>query len=133
MTPEELERLAAGLGREAGEGVDSERVATRVLARLEEQKVVLLASRRRLVRWIGGVAAAALLLLAVGLALAPAAGPDRAGTETVLHELDQLDAEQLEELLEIMPVTASALPPESSPLSELDTIKLERLLRSLEG
>jgi hypothetical protein len=133
MTDLELERLAAQLGEKPAEALDAERVAARVLARLEQEPVVSLNPAGRAIRWVGALAAAAALILAVRLAVAPDASEPSGSQVTVLQELDQLGADQLEEILQSMPVTVSALPLETVPLQELDSIRLERLLRSLEG
>ena len=134
MNEQELERLAGKLGVEAAESLAPERIAARVLARLEDPPVLELPPRRRVVPWALGLAAAALLVLTFRMVLPElrSAGPAR-GQQTVLHELDQLNADQLEQILETMPATGNGVAPESAPLETLDSIKLERLLRSLEG
>jgi hypothetical protein len=135
MNQEELERLGARLGIEVADRVDPERVAPRVLARLHEARAPALSRGQRGLRRIAAMAAVAVLGVVLWLVAKPASGPvDRVVTPgTVLQELDELNADQLEALLETMPITASVMPPEAAPLEGLDTIKLERLLRSLEG
>lgn len=135
MNDEELERLASRLGRDAAHGLDLERLAGRVLARLEEAQRAAAAMRSRTLRRVMAMAAVLFVALLGWLAFEPRV--EREGglavPGTVLHELDQLDADQLEMLLETMPVTAATVPPEPVPLQDLDTTRLERLLRSLEG
>lgn len=134
MNESELERLAASLGEKAARTLNPERIAERVIARLDEPRVIAF-RRAPLVRWLGGLAAAAMVVVAVGLALRPAAqvADPRASQSTVLQELDGLGVDQLEQLLLAMPATSSVIPQESVPLQELDTLSLKRLLRTLEG
>jgi hypothetical protein len=134
MNENELERLAARLGDSAAKTLDAEKIAERVLARLDEPEI--LAFRRApVIRWIGGLAAAAMVIVALGLALTPGTrSPDRSAVQSsVLQELDGLGEDQLEQLLQTMPATSSTLPEEPVPLRELDTLSLKRLLRTLEG
>jgi hypothetical protein len=135
MNDEDLERLAARLGTDVVAGLDLERVAGRVRARLEESEREVAVRRRQIVRRV--MAMAAVLAVAILGRLAFDSRRDweggRARQGTVLYELDQLDADQLERLLETMPVTAVTVPPDPVPLQDLDTTRLERLLRSLEG
>lgn len=134
MNETEMERLAAGLGERAARTLDPERIAERVIARLNEPRVIAF-RRAPLVRWLGGLAAAAMVVVAVGLALRPATrvSGQSASRSTVLQELDGLGVDQLEQLLQAMPATSSVVPQESVPLRELDTLSLKRLLRTLEG
>ncbi len=130
MTEQDIERLAATLGQAPAEAVDPDQIAAKVVARLG------FPARRRAVRWLVGLAAAAALMLLAGrFLLGPGSRPiERAAEQpSVLQELDPLSVDQLEELLRSMPVTASTLPLETIPLQELDSTNLERLLRSLEG
>jgi len=134
MNEHELERLAARMGEGAASRLDAEKITERVMARLDEARVVSRAPTRT-IRWIGGLAAAAMVVIALGLALQ--SGP-RLSTRTVtqnnvLQELDDLGVTELEQLLQTMPSTAATLPQESVPLHELDTLSLKRLLRTLEG
>ena len=134
MNDTELERLAAGLGHRAAATLDSGKIAERVIARLDESRVIV-SYRASAVRWLGGLAAAAMVVIALGLALKsnrPAAN-ESVMHSSVLQELDGLTPDQLEQVLLSMPATASTLPQESAPLQELDTLSLKRLLRTLEG
>jgi hypothetical protein len=134
MNETELERTAARLGEQAARTLDAERIAERVMARLEEPQVIGV-SRRPVVRWVLGLAAAAMLMVAVGLALSSENRPvnQSAMTGTVLPELDGLGVDQLEQLLQSWPASSSILEQESGPSPELDTLSLKRLLRTLEG
>jgi hypothetical protein len=134
MNETELERTAARLGEQAARTLDAERIAERVMARLEGPQVIGI-SRRPVVRWVLGLAAAAMLMVAVGLALSPENRPvnQSAMTGTVLPELDGLGVDQLEQLLQSWPASSSTLEQESGPSPELDTLSLKRLLRTLEG
>lgn len=135
MNDSELERLAATLGERAARTLDPERIAERVTARLDEARVIAFPRRAPLITWLGGLAAAAMVIVAVGLALRPVARGSNPGASpsTVLQELDGLGEDQLEQLLQMMPATSSTLQQESVPLQELDTLSLKRLLRTLEG
>ena len=133
MNETELERLAASLGARAARRLDPEQIADRVIARLDEPRVIAF-RRAPLVRWLGGLAAAAMVVVAVSLALRPATPvADQGGVSSVLQELDGLGVDQLEQLLQAMPATSAVIPQESMPLQELDTLSLKRLLRTLEG
>jgi len=134
MNDTELERLAARLGNRAADALDAGSIAEQVIARLEESRVVV-SSRATVIRWLGGLAAAAMVIVALGLALKPDGGAanQSAMHSSVLQELDGLSVDQLEQLLQTMPTTSSTLQQESVPLQELDTLSLKRLLRTLEG
>ncbi|HTL06569.1 MAG TPA: hypothetical protein VL241_12540 [Gemmatimonadales bacterium] len=134
MTEEELLQSAAKLGEDAVSGLDEQRVARTVLERLASEPV---AAPRRVgstVRWLAGVAAvAAAVLLMVKPPTTPTS-PSPLSPPSVLHELDDLSASELQLLLESMPASAAApAHPDPGSLDELDTKNLERLLRSLEG
>ena len=138
MTEAELLRTAARLGEHVVEQLDETRLATAVLNRLATEPVV---AARPLYRrmWVLGLAAAAAMLLVLRLSLPGSAHPDRSTalgspTSTVLHELDDLTAAELEAVLETLPPPASVTEhPESPSLESLDAKSLEQLLRSLEG
>ena len=134
MNDTELERLAARLGQRAAGDLDPEKIAERVIARLDEPPVIAI-HRVPMIRRAAGLALAAMLLIALGLAFRPSSRPvdQSAMTGTVLQELDGLGADELEQLLQTMPVTSSTVPDETVPLQELDTLSLKRLLRALEG
>lgn len=133
MNENELEQLAARLGDRAAKTLDAEKIAERVIARLEEPEIVAF-RRTPIIRWTFGLAAAAIVIVALGLALKPGprANPGEVQS-SVLQELDGLGVDQLEQLLQTMPATSSTLQPELVPLQELDTLSLKRLLRTLEG
>lgn len=139
MTEDELVRTAATLGDKVVEQLDEQRLARAVLARLTAEPSVTVPPRRLRRGWLVGLAAAAAILLVVRLTVAPpptsAVGPEEAvPTLTVLHELDDLSAAELEVLLETLPPPAgAAVHPDAGSFDELDAKGLERLLRSLEG
>ena len=135
MSEEELLQAAGKLGEDAVRGLDEQRVARAVLERLATEPV---AAPRRVgstVRWLAGVAAvAAAILLMVKSPTTPPSSPSSLSSPSVLHELDDLSASELQLLLESMPASAVApAHPDPSSLDQLDTKSLERLLRSLEG
>jgi len=134
MTEEELLQSAAKLGEDAVSGLDEQRVARAVLERLASEPV---ATPRRVgstVRWLAGVAAVAAAVLLLVKPPTPPPGAASPASLSVLHELDDLSASELQLLLESMPASAAApAHPDPAPLDELDTKSLERLLRSLEG
>lgn len=133
MTEAELLQTAARLGESAVRDLDHERVARIVLERLASEPVRRV--RPLALRVFVGVAAvAAALLLFVRLPPAPTAPSLPAVPVTMLHELDDLTASELEVLLETLPPSADAAAhPDPASLDELDAQSLERLLRSLEG
>ncbi len=133
----EVIRAAWVLGRGAASHIDSNRLAAEVARRLTE------APRRsgrfpmRPPRWALALAAAAAIILAVRITgphpATRTAAPGPVGA-SILHELDELTASELESILDAIPHAAgSETPVESAPFGDLDTKDLERLLRSLEG
>ena len=140
MTEDELARTAARLGDRVVQSLDEQRLARAVLARLAEEPSDSSPTTPRLRRGLlVALAAAAAILLVVRLTVtspsAPATGPESAGPSlTVLHELDDLSAAELEVLLETLPPPAgAAVHPDPASFDDLDAKGLERLLRSLEG
>ena len=135
MTEAELIRTAARLGTDQVGALDPDRVAERVIARLAaEPAAKVLPLRRRVAPWLVGIAAAAALLIVLRLTVLPSP-PSPPTSLSVLYELDNLGTYELEEILETIPASAteSAPAPGKMPWSDLDSDKLERLLRSLEG
>ncbi|HEV8598448.1 MAG TPA: hypothetical protein VGQ69_03740 [Gemmatimonadales bacterium] len=139
MTEDELVRTASRLGDQAVRDLDGGRLARTVLARLATEPVVSASTHFLRRSWLVGLAPAAALLLVLRLTLGggPAATTSSVAapaTLSVLHELDELSAAELEVLLEILPpATDSAGHPDAASFDELDVKSLERLLRSLEG
>lgn len=136
----EIVSSAKTLGASAVAGLDPARVAAAVGRRLAEVPVPT-ATRflRRSTGWLVGLAAAAALLFAVTRVIperhdsGPVASVDMQGG-TVLQELDDLTASELELLLETLSPAAEAAPHvEVAPLGDLDAKALKRVLRSLEG
>jgi len=138
MTEEELVQTAARLGAKEANALAGERIAQAVLARLAAEPVrpatpVLVLARR----WAIGLAAAASVLLVLRLIVgtpSPRSVPSPLSSLSVLHELDGLNAAELEGLLETLPPSAAApAHPEPAAYHDLDPKNLERLLHSLEG
>jgi hypothetical protein len=131
MNEQELERIAAGLGRTAGERLDVDGVARAVVARLravDNQPV----RQPPIMRWL---AAAAAVVLMVGSALVTfgtgGAGPGRgAAYETDLYDLSAVElAEVLDSLSWTTPVSLSV----SATLDDLSAEQLQELLARMEG
>jgi hypothetical protein len=127
----ELVRAAARLGSAEVAGLPEGRIARRVVERLAAQPV---ARPRR--PWLVGLAAAAALALAVWYGSVGTSTPEIVVTElqlSVLHELDDLNAPELEQVLESIPLAAGAVSHQDvAPLVELNVSDLERVLRSME-
>ncbi len=135
----ELALVGDVLARAAGaSGLDVERIASVVLARLrDEVRVVPIASRRGTVmRWVVGLAAAAAVVV-TAIVWRPGSAPEAvavgtARAPTMLPELDALLDSELEVVL------ASIAPDEVEPLGsvprlgDLTDTELEQLLQSVE-
>lgn len=128
-------RAAWMLGRAPAEGVAPSRAAAAVVRRISTAEAAPSGSRFRPVGWALGLAAAAVLTLAVliprGTAPRGLAAP---GEEIVmLHELDGLTVAELEAVLETIPPAANAATHvEAAPIGELSAQDLERMLHSME-
>jgi hypothetical protein len=129
----ELVRTALHLGRSESAGISTPRVAAAVLHRLVREPAPPAGRWGRPAGWVVVLGAAAVLALAV---LLPRGEPAPVSPEpaiTVLHELDDLSAAELEAVLETIPPTADeALHVEAAPLGELSVPDLERMLRAME-
>lgn len=137
MTDEELERLAQRLGARAAEQVDVERAAAAVVAQLRQQPSS--APRGWAVRgrvWLR-VAAAAVLVLGVGV-MARGGRRDRppmaAAVVPLGEDLSGLSAAQLRETITALdqPLADDAATLDAG-LESLSTDELRALLRFLEG
>lgn len=127
-------QMVSGLGSGVVAGLDSARVAQVVGRRLALERGNTAGWRRNARRWLVGLAAAAAVLLVGRLTVTRLIESTSTTSLTVLHELDELNAVELESLLESLPpATAVTGHPEPGSLDELDPTSLERLLRSLEG
>ena len=136
MTEDQLLQAAAKLGEDAVRTLNGQRVARVVLERLAtEPSEPARRIRPIVVRWFLGVAAAAAaILLFMRLPSTASLLSSPSSPVTVLHELDDLTASELQLLLESLPPAADAAAhPEGASFDELDAKSLERLLRSLEG
>ena len=127
-------QVAAGLGRGVARRLGSARIADTVARRLASEpppRRTLVGRTARLLA--AGMAAAAAIAVFGSTRLDPPL-LDSPATQSVLHELDELNPAELETLLESLPPEAGATAhPEPATVNELDTSSLERLLRSLEG
>lgn len=133
----ELALLSAA--RRLGEGrvppIHVERVAQLVSRRLAEPVVRPLG--RRSVLWIAGLASAASVVLVLARPRPPVTSSDgpviASAPPSVLHELDDLSASELEEVLQTLPTSTEAMPHgEVVPLGDLSAGDLEQVLRSME-
>jgi hypothetical protein len=127
----DLVSVASRLG-EAPEPAFVARLADRVVEGLRDHPRVVPLFQRRAVRWIAGAAAAAAVIMAVWLRPVTRAPVEEAFG--LLPEIEQLDADGLRSMLEILPGDETWSPlafPRG--LSDLTEEELERVLRSLEG
>jgi hypothetical protein len=132
----EMVSAASRLGRDRLPALDTDRIASEVRRRLTAEP-----SRRPAARiwWLGGLAAAALAVFALRSAVTPVSEFPGPGVPpvpvmvSVLHELDELDEQQLEAVLHSLPPATGELDHvDRAPLSDLDAADLERMLRSME-
>jgi hypothetical protein len=128
----ELEALAKQLGDREAEGIDAERVATAVLARLKTEPAVAHWWRRPVLRQ---VAAAAVLVLAVGLFVARPGTrqPPSPGEVPLVVSLDELAPPELAEIIDSLAVDAPVSEFVPASLEDLSARQLELLLENLEG
>ena len=121
-------------------GFDPARVAAGVRQRLAAAPAEApVRAARHPGRWLAGLAAAAVVVLAVRTVIPKGRGrPAQTGQPatavvSVLPELDGLSAPQLEEVLQSIPPAAETLDHvEMAPLTVLNASDLERMLRSME-
>jgi hypothetical protein len=115
----------AGIGVQ----VDPDRLAEAVLARLAAPP-----PRRPSFGWVVGLAAAAIVILALQARPGQPSVPAPAPAATVLSELDDLTHDELLTVLDALdPLPDDATVPVATPLGDLTPGELERVLRSLEG
>ena len=122
-------------GGDATPEIDLDAVARRVQLRLTNQRPVSSPAVRPVRRWVIGLAAAAALAVAVGAsALSPRSTTSTPQVVSILPELGDLEADELEALFDVIPVANRiALPPLGAGLSDLSDNELERLLAAMEG
>jgi hypothetical protein len=124
--------LGAGLPRRDVAGI-SAAVRTRLAAESHQAPVVALAARRRWVRWAAPVAAAAALVLAVGIGQRGGTEPPAAGP-AVIVELDDLSAAELELMADRYPEALDVtMPVGVVGMSDLTTAEMELILEAWEG
>ena len=130
-----LEALAKRLGASAGERLDVEATARKVLAGLREQPRL----RRTWIEahWLR-IAAAIVLLIGGGIAvrrIVPAGSGTAQHSHLVADDLGDLSADELKDVLDQFDeiVGSASLMLDSTDLRELDEQQLRAVLRSLEG
>jgi anti-sigma factor RsiW len=127
---------ARGLGLDVAEALDTHHVTERVLGRLRAEGAW---ARRRQVGWaMGGLAAAAALVLAVAIGRGrrpETAPPSVVAAEIPLPELDSLQTPELQSLLDALdnPTSGTAQGVDAGELDDLDSHELQRVLDGLEG
>ncbi len=128
---QDIERIAAGLGRETAEQVDIDRVAVGVVERLRTGDGI---NRPR--RTFRRLAIAAALALAVGATfMSVRTGSVSGGPKQIAAAplLDQLVAEELGEVLDSLSLRAPVSEQLRNGLDDLDERQLEELLATMEG
>lgn len=129
----ELIGAARRLGTAQLAGFDPIRVVAGLRHRLDSEPASAPARAfRHPARWLAGLAAAAILAVAVLTGL-PRDRPVVPVVVSVLHELDGLSEPQLEQVLRSIPPASEEFDhDEMAPLADLDEDDLEQVLRSLE-
>lgn len=130
---ERVVRETSALGRDLETRFDVAPAIARVTERLRTEGRREVAPTRR--RLVAGLAAAAAVTVAVLTWSGSGPSADLAHSEpTFLTELDSLDSAELAIIADELAPPLSALgAAEGSELLELDSIQLERVMRSLEG
>ncbi|MFQ5810643.1 MAG: hypothetical protein ACE5JM_13585 [Armatimonadota bacterium] len=129
---EQLERLAAQLGRDAAADIDPDSTAEAVVTRLKTEPV-------RVVWWRRAgtlqTVAAAVIVLAVALGIREVAGPSSSEPQDffVLMELEELAEAELAEVLDSLEYEAPVSELVPAGLSGLSEAELDELLVSMEG
>jgi hypothetical protein len=125
-----LERLARRLGEREAAAIDPAAMARRVGARLREP---VPQPRRLRMRWWVPLAAAATLILAVGVGLQMRGNGAGTDVAAVPAEIADLDADELEEVLDSLAVDVPLSELVSVGLYELTETELATLLETMEG
>ena len=132
----QLVQAARRLGQRLA--LDPDRIAERVRTRLETQPAVVQIRRSRALRWAAGLAAAAVLFLAVRIGVVErpmeTSASDSVPVELVLTELDDLTSSELDSVFveletDEIPVPALGI----SGFNDLTPEELERVLRDWES
>jgi hypothetical protein len=134
MDEKEIERIAVGLGRRAGDRLDVEAVARGVVSRLQEAKEAdrMVASRPRpLLRWLASAAAVALLV--AGSVVTFRAGQSSQSIGRPAAGLYDLSSDELTEVLDSLHWSAPASAQFAAGLDDLDAEQLQELLALMEG
>jgi len=127
---EELARLARKLGEREAAGVDPTAMAGRVGARLREPAP---ARRPLWMRTWVPLAAAATIILAVGIGLQPWAGDDVVELAAVPAEIAELETDELEAVLDSLELDVPVSELVTVGLYELTEDELSTLLETMEG
>ena len=127
---EDIERIAAGLGRETAEQVDVDRIAVGVVERLRARDGI-----ERPHRTFRRLAIAALALAAGATFMSVRTGWVSGDPEQIAAAplLDQLLAEELAEVLDSLSLRAPLSEQLRNGLDDLDERQLEELLATMEG
>ena len=128
----DLEREASALGSREADALDLDRVADRVVARLRSGERA--ASRVRVWRWLTGVAAAAVLLVATARWIDPDESVgEMAATVATAPELESLSGDELAEVLDSLFLHAPVTELVAVSLDDLNERQLAELLTLMEG
>ncbi len=131
-----LIEATAGVG--AALPVDAAGMARRVSARLAAQPAAAIRlPARRVFRWAGVLAAAAILVLAVRFEAGRRSAPTAAVSDStiVLGELDDLNATELADVLDEMPAPSrqATMPSGVAGMSDLSADELQQVLEAWGG
>ena len=125
-----LERLARRLGEREAAAIDPASMAQRVEARLREP---VSQPRRVWMRWWVPLAAAASVILAVGLGLQMRGDGTGVEVAAVPAEIADLETDELEEVLDSLAIDVPVSELVSVGLYELTETELAALLETMEG
>ncbi|MCH7874425.1 MAG: hypothetical protein IH965_03900 [Gemmatimonadetes bacterium] len=128
---EDIERIAAGLGRETAEQVDVDRIAVGVVERLRARDGI--ERPRRTFRWLAIAAALALAAGVTFMSVRTRSVSEGAEQIAAAPLLDQLLAEELAEVLDSLSLRAPVSEQLRNGLDDLDERQLEELLATMEG
>lgn len=131
MNERELTRMAQGLGRAAADGLDVERTAAAVTARLRAERVRH--RPRPVARWLALAAGFAVLLAGTAVTLGDHGAVPRVQPVALAPGLDDLSPAELGELLDSLQWQAPVSLDVGTTLGELDGTQLEELLALMEG
>ena len=132
MDERRIEQIAPGLGQDAADRVDLERVATGVVARLRAER--RFGGTAVVWRWLAVAAALALGAGATVLSFRATSQPGiTPPTVAAAPLLDPLSADELVEVLDSLTWESAVHEQHTYGLDDLDTAQLRELLASMEG